>query len=333
MASISAIRYTKTEKNVRTKGAKMKAGFIEAFSPHGNIKVGNVPVPQLEDGEVRIRVSHAGVNPIDGKMADGTYAHLPHAFPMILGWEAAGVIADSAHSFKKGDEVYVYSLKPVFQWGSWAEYLNVPAKDVALKPKNISMAQAAAIPLAGLTSWQGLLDKGHLKAGQTVLIHAGGGGVGGFAIQWAKLHKAHVITTASAAKTDYVKHFGADKVIDYRALDFAAVIKKSHPEGIDLVLDTIGGMTGKKSFEVLKPGGRFVCLVEQPDADLARKYKVHTEFLFASPSGSQLKEIASLFENGKAKLPKIQELPLEQAPAAIEEIRKGHTTGKIVLKI
>ncbi len=311
----------------------MKAAFIERFSPQFHIKIGDVPVPQLEEGEVRIRVSHAGVNPIDWKMAAGVYAHLPHQFPMILGWEASGVISDSAHGFKRGDEVYVYSLKPVFHWGTWAEYLHVPAKDVALKPRNLSMAQAAAIPLAGLTAWQGLFDKGHLKAGQTVLIHAGGGGVGGFAIQWAKLHKAHVITTASAGKTDYVKRFGADEAIDYHRVDFASEIKKSHPSGIDLVIDAIGGATGKKSFEVLKPGGSLISLVEQPDAHLASKYKVHTEFLFASPNGLQLQAIVKLFEEEKAKLPKIQEMPLDQAAAALEEIRKGHATGKIVLSI
>lgn len=311
----------------------MKAAFIETFSPHGNIKVGKISIPDLEKGEMRIHVSHAGVNPIDGKMAEGKFAHLPHQFPMILGWEASGVVAEPALEFKKGDEVCVYCLKPVFQWGSWAEYLQVPARDVALKPQNLSLAQAAAIPLASLTAWQGLFDKGHLQAGQTVLIHAGGGGVGGFAIQWAKLRKAYVITTASAGKHDYVKNFGADKVIDYHRFDFATEIKKSHPAGIDLVLDVIGGTTGKRSFEVLKPGGHLISLVEQPDADLARKHKIHTEFLFAIPNGSQLKKILSLFEKGKAKLPKIREILLDQVEAAIEEIRKGHTTGKIVLKI
>jgi NADPH2:quinone reductase len=314
----------------------MKAAYIEKFSPEIIIKVGDVPKKELMPEEVSIRVAYAGVNPVDWKFAEGRYAKMEHHFPIILGWEAAGTVAEcgkKVKGFKKGDEVYVFCRKPILQWGSWAEYLNVSEMHVAHKPKNLTMAQAASIPLAGLTAWQALFDKGGVKAGQTVLIHAGGGGVGGFAIQWAKHHKAHVITTASSAKIAYVKELGADEVIDYQKTDFVKEVLKKHPKGIDFVLDSIGGETYKKSFEVLKPGGKIVSLLEQPNQALAQKYKVQAEYLFVEASGKQLLEMALLFENSMVKLPKIMELPLMRAGAAIEEMRKGHTMGKIVLKI
>jgi len=314
----------------------MKAAYIEQFSPQGNIKVGEIALPELGDEEVSIKVAYAGMNPVDGKFADGRYSDYPHQFPIILGWEAAGIIVACGKKvvkWRKGDEVFVYCRKPVLQWGSWAEYLNVRAEDVALKPKNLCMAEAAAIPLAGLTAWQALFDKGRLKAEETVLIHGGAGGVGGFAIQWAKLHGAHVVTTASAAKNTYVKQLGADETIDYQNADFVKEILKKHPKGIDLVLDSMGGSTWKRSFEVLKPGGCIVSLREQPDVDLAKKFQVRAEYLFVTPNAAQLKEIAGLFEKGQAKHPHITELALEQVNEGMEEIRKGHTTGKIVLKI
>jgi NADPH2:quinone reductase len=315
----------------------MKAAYIDAFASSGNIKVGQLPIPQPHGGEVCISVLYAGVNPVDGKIAEGALnARMPHQFPLILGWEASGVIhslGEGVSAFQKGDKVYVYSKKPVVQEGSWAEYLTVSADHVALAPNNISMAEAAGIPLAGLTAWQALFDKAQLQPGERVLIHGGGGGVGGFAIQWAKFHGALVVATASSAKSDYVKKLGADVVIDYQKNNFVDQIRDSYPGGIDVVFDTIGGSVYKQSFEVLKPGGRIVSILEQPDPDLARAFNVRAEYLFVSPDGKQLKAMARLFELGKAKPPAIQEMLLDQAPLAIDAIRKGHTMGKIVLKV
>lgn len=311
----------------------MKAAYIEAFAPSGNVKVGQIPTPTPEPGEVLISVTYAGVNPIDAKIAEGlAQSRMPHYFPLILGWEASGIIhslGEGVTSFKKGDKVYLYCRKPTAQWGSWAEYLTYPAEHVAPVPKNISMAEAAGVPLAGLTAWQALFDKAQLKAGERVLIHGGGGGVGGYAIQWAKIHGAHVITTASPAKFEYVKQFGADEVIDYRSRSFVEQISSK----VDVAFDTIGGAVYTQSFEVLKPGGRLVSLLVQPNVELAQKYQVRAEYLFVSPNAPQLKEMARLFEQGKVKPPVVQEMSLDQAPRAIEEIKKGHTQGKIVLKI
>lgn len=315
----------------------MKAVYIESFASQGNIKIGEVPRPQVGEGEVGIVVAYAGVNPADAKVAEGLFqSRLPHRFPLILGWEASGIVdavGKGVTSLKKGDRVYVYCRKPTLQWGSWAEYLTFSAEHGALVPKNLSLAQAAGVPLASLTAWQALFDKTNLQPGEQVLIHGGGGGVGSFAIQWAKLHGASVITTASASKFEYVKQLGADEVIDYQKHPFVDQMRRSHPSGIDVVFDTIGGAVYQQSYEVLKPGGRIVSLREQPDLDRSRKFKVRAEYLFVFPNGKQLQAITQLFEEGKAKPPIVHQMPLDQALLAIEEIKKGHTTGKIVLQV
>lgn len=315
----------------------MKSAYIEAFGSIDDLKMGDLPHPELADHEVEIAVHYAGVNPVDWKIAEGYLAsRLPHQFPLILGWDVSGVIrkvGSKVIHLQPHDAVYAYCRKPVMQWGSWTEFLTYPAEHVALKPKNLSFAQAAGIPLAGLTAWQALFEKAQLKPREKVLIHAGGGGVGSFAIQWAKLHDAQVITTVSHSKFDYVSHLGADEIIDYQKVDFVQQIGKVHPLGVDVVLDIVGGAVYKKSFEVLKPHGRIISILEQPDTHLAKKYNVHADYLFVSPNHTQLKEIATLFESGKAIYPQLTEFPLAEAKKALKAIKSGHTTGKIVLQV
>ncbi len=312
----------------------MLAAYIESFGPIRKVQVGDLPKPTMEENEVLIKVGCAGVNPVDWKIVEGLLkTRLPFKFPLILGWEAAGTVESlgkNVSSLKVGDEVYLYCRKPTMQWGSFAEYLTYPAEHVALKPKNLSMLEAAVVPLAGLTAWQALFDKVHLKAGETVLIHAGGGGVGGFAIQWAKIKGARVITTTSQAKFDYVKQFGADVLIDYHSKDF---VKELQGSKVDVVLDPLGGETYRKSFDVLKRGGRIVSLLEQPNPVLDIQYGVKSEYIFMSPSQKNLQEIGHLFESGKAKTPQIKEYPLKEVREALEEVKKGHMTGKIALRI
>lgn len=312
----------------------MKAAYIEKFDQPQVI--GQMPTPNPKEDEVCIAVAYAGVNPVDAKIAAGHFQRMDHQFPIILGWEAAGKvhsIGKKVDSLQVGDQVYVYCRKSIIQWGSWAEYLVVPSEYVARKPKNLSMAEAAAVPLAALTAWQALFEKAQLKSGETILIHAGAGGVGGFAIQWAKKIGATVLTTVSASKTEYVKQFSPNEMIDYQKKHFVEQVRKKHPKGIDVVFDTIGGAIYKKSFEVLKQGGRLVSILEQPDENLAKQFHVQAEFLFVHPDKKQLEEITKLFESGKAKSPKIQEFPLNQAELAMQQIKTGHTAGKIVLKI
>lgn len=315
----------------------MKAAYIEGFGDHNKVIIGDQPSPVPGDGEVCIAVAYAGVNPVDAKIAEGLLqSRLPHQFPLILGWEASGKVhslGKNVTTCKVGDPVYLYCRKPIIQHGSWAEFLVYSAEHTAPVPKNLSMAESAAIPLAGLTAWQALFDKVQLKSGETVLIQAGAGGVGTFAIQWAKICGAKVITTVSSSKIDYVMELGADEAIDYQKNNFVEQIRKAHPSGIDVVFDTLGGSNYKQSFEVLRAGGRIVSILAQPDAELAQHHQVRAEYHFVEANGKQLREMTSLFESGKAKPPKIQIFPLDQAGLALEEIMKGHTTGKIVLKI
>lgn len=314
----------------------MKAAYIESFN--SNLKIGNLSDPVPLDKEVCIAVEYAGVNPVDAKIASGLLkSKLPHEFPLVLGWDVSGRI----HSVGKdvttlniGDPVYSYCRKPIVQWGCWAEFVTYPEEYVALKPKSLSMKEAAAIPLAGLTAWQALFEKVSLKPDETVLIHAGGGGVGSFAIQLAKYCGATpIITTVSSSKMDYVRSLGADEVINYKSKDFVEEIRQAHPFGIDTVFDTVGKSVYKKSFNLLKPGGRIVSLLEQPDEALQKSFGVEAHYLFVSPNAKELDRIAKIFDKGLAVVPEIQEFNLEQAPLALNDIREGHTKGKIVLKI
>ncbi len=315
----------------------MKAAYIESFATHGNVKVGHLQEPKPEENEVCIAVEYAGVNPVDAKIAEGLLqTRMPHRFPIILGWDASGTIHSFGRNVKGwslGDKVYAYCRKPVIQYGSFAEYITLPAENVALIPQNLTLLEAASIPLSGLTAWQSLFEKAQLKPDETVLIHGGAGGVGSFAIQWAKFSDSLVITTVKEEKKEYVKHLGADEIIDYEKTDFVKHIREIHPFGIEVVFDTIGKTIYTRSFEVLRQGGRIVSLLEQPNLALAEKFQVKAEYHFVEPSGHELREIAQLFEHGKAIVPKIEVMDLDDAAKAIDLIRQGHTTGKIVLKI
>lgn len=315
----------------------MKAMVIENFGGAEQLHLDDFPIPKPADNEVLIEIHYTAVNPVDWKIREGLLKGLmQHEFPMILGWDAAGIIADIGRNvthLKKGDEVFAYCRKPVVKWGTYAEYVSFDADHVALKPKNISFAQAAAIPLVGLTAWQALFEFAKLKSGETILIHAGAGGVGSLAIEFARQAGAKVYTTASQENHGYVKKLGAHVAIDYRQDNFVEKILSLEPQGIDVVLDCIGKKTLNDSFLVLKPGGRIVSIVEQVDQNLAAKYKVHGGFVFVQPSGKQLTQIAELINQGKVVAPNIEEMPFSSAASAQEKIRQGHTRGKIVLKV
>lgn len=316
---------------------EMNAVLIDRFGSAEQLHLTKVPMPQPAPHEVLIQIEYTSVNPVDWKIREGYLAErLPHRFPLILGWDAAGkisAIGNQVKNFQIGDEVYAYCRKETVENGTYAQYIAVAADCVAKKPKSISFAQAASIPLAGLTAWQALFDVGKLQKGQTVLIHAGAGGVGSFAIQLAKWAGANVITTASASKTDYVKQLGADLAIDYNKEKFADRIRKEYPQGIDLVLDMLGGQTLKNSVPLLKKGGCVVGILEKFDEKQAEKLGIRSEYVFVRPNSRELSEIARLIEEGKLHLPYIEEMSLTQAALAQEKIREGHTKGKIVLKV
>jgi NADPH2:quinone reductase len=315
----------------------MKAITVESFGGIEKLHIADLPKPKIAENEVLIKINYTSVNPVDWKLREGYLKdRIPTVFPFVPGWDAAGTIAEvgkAVKDFKVGDEVYAYCRKEKIHDGTYAEYINVEAANVAKKPKNIGFNEAASIPLVALTAWQALFDFGKLEKGQTILIHAGAGGVGSLAIQLAKYFGAKVITTASLGNTDYVKKLGADLVIDYNNEAFVDIIKKAYPKGIDLVFDLLGRECLHDSAKVLKKGGCLVSIVEPLTPEEADQFKIRGEYCFVQPNGKQLAEITKLIEQKKLKVPHIQEMRLSDAAKAQELSRQGHIRGKIVLKV
>lgn len=303
---------------------------IEQFAEDAPLSLRELPTPEPQDNEVLIRIDYASINPVDQKIRAGLLtSRLPHAFPLILGWDAAGTIAKvgkNVGNFKVNDAVFAYCRKPTMQWGTFAEYVTVDETCVAHAPSSISLKEAAAVPLVGLTAWQSLASA-NLQKGQTILIHAGAGGVGSLAIQFAKIIGAFVITTCSQKNESYVKNLGADLIIDYTKDDFVVVIQKAFPEGIDAVFDTMGGETAQRSLKLLRPKGHFVSILEHFESTKA----FSASYVFVQPNGRELTQIATLIDQGKVQPPAIEVMPLKDAEAGLQKIQTGHVRGKIVL--
>src|SRR5580765_3409156 len=245
----------------------MQAFIVDRYGSADRVRASEVPYPETREDDVLIEIHAAGVNPLDSKIRDGAFKLLlPYGLPLILGNELAGVVirtGSRVRRFKPGDEVYARPVKN--RIGTFAEFIAVSEEDLAIKPKNLTMEEAASIPLVGLTAWQALIEMAQLKKGQKVLIHAGSGGVGTFAIQLAKHVGATVATTTSTANIDLVKRLGADIVIDYTKDDFADVLRD-----YDVVLHSLDKVTLQKSLRVLKPGGQLISISGPPDAAFAR---------------------------------------------------------------
>lgn len=331
----------------------MKAFMIDQYGNKPGVRAGERPDPQVGAEDLLIRIRAAGVNPLDVKIRDGEFkAILPYKLPLVLGNDLAGVVVQAGPAvtgFAVGDEVYARPDKD--RIGTFAELIAVHQDDVAAKPDSLTMEEAASLPLVALTAWQALVERAHLQPGQKVLIHAGSGGVGTIAIQLAKELGAHVATTASTAKTDLVKELGADLVIDYKKQSFESVL-----HGYDLVLDTLGGDTLTKSFQVLKPGGKVISIAGPPDAAFARELGASTilrlimsalsfgarrrakahhvtySFLFMRASGDQLRNITPLIDAGKIRPVLDRVFPFNQTLEALEYVEKGRTkAGKVVV--
>ena len=315
----------------------MPAALIHSFGGVESVAIEEIPIPLPLENEVQIAIKCAGVNPVDWKIAEGLLkSRMPHQFPITLGWDAAGEISQvgpQVTAFKVGDPVFAYCRKETIHDGTYASYICVNSSHAAHKPANLSYAQAASVPLSSLTAWQSIYDTAHLKPGETILVHAGAGGVGGFAIQFAKLMGAHVITTTSPAHTDYAYQLGADEVIDYTQYDFADAILKKYPEGVDVVFDTVGEETLKRSYQAVKEGGRLVTIAGVIDKTLADARHVQASFVFVHPDGQELSTIGSLYNSGKIQPHHIQEVPLSEVCSALRKSREGHTQGKIILQI
>ena len=319
-----------SQKRRTIRNETMKAVRIHTYGGPETLRYENAMRPIPGAGEVLVRVYAAAVNPVDWKVREGFLKGMvPHSFPLTLGWDFSGVVETVGPGviyWTKGDEVY--SRPDLAQNGAYAEYIIVKALDLAAKPASVDHIHAASVPLAGLTAWQALFDAGGLIAGQKVLVHAAAGGVGGFAVQLAKWRGAHVIGTASARHRDYVQNLGADEVIDYQNRRFEEAV-----HDVDLVLDTIGGDTHLRSWTVLKRGGVLVSTVQPPSPQDAAAHGARGVILSTQTKTAELEMLAQLIDSGKLKTFVETVLPLSEAREAQEQIRGGHTRGKVVLRV
>jgi NADPH:quinone reductase-like Zn-dependent oxidoreductase len=333
----------------------MRALAIDRYGGPEVLRLQDLPPPALGDDDVLIDVHAAGVNPLDFKIRAGLLKRIrSDRFPLILGNELSGVVANTGRnvkSFKVGDEVFARVDKQ--RLGAFADQAAVPQSHVAPKPANLSHVQAASVPLVALTAWQALVEYAEVRPGQKVLVHAGAGGVGSFAIQLAASLGAQVATTASPANHDFVRRLGADVVVDYTSRSF-----ENELSGYDAVLDTVGASTLLKSFRVLKPGGMVVSIAAAvPDVPTARsqgvnpllmpalkvlnlktthaarKHKAFYRYLLMRADGALLAEIGRQFEAGSFVTLVEQIFPLEQGPQALARQETGRVRGKLVLAL
>jgi NADPH:quinone reductase-like Zn-dependent oxidoreductase len=306
----------------------MKAIRIYEYGGRETLRYEDASIPEPKAGELLVRVKAAAVNPVDVWVREGRLKELlKHELPLVLGWDASGVIeavGEGVSKFDVGDAVFA---RPVTaRQGTYAEYAAIHEGEAAFKPQTLDHIRAAAVPLAALTAWQALFEAGKLSEGQTVLIHGAAGGVGHFAVQFAKSAGARVLATTSARNQEFVSLLGADAVIDYGAARF-----EEAADGVDVVLDTVGGETQERSFEVLRERGRLISIVSEPSRDLAESKNVHAQLLVARPDGELLARICKMLDRGEVSPTVEVVLPLAEAQRAHELIESGHTRGKIVL--
>jgi NADPH:quinone reductase-like Zn-dependent oxidoreductase len=313
---------------------------------------GDAPEPTVGERDVLVAVHAAGVNLLDAKVRDGEFkVFLPYKAPFILGHDLAGIVSrvgSAVTRFSVGDEVYARPRDG--RMGTFAQRIAVHEDDLAIKPAGLSMAEAASAPLVALTAWQALVEKANLQRGQKVLIHAGSGGVGTYAIQLAKHLGATVATTTGTSNVEWVRDLGADVVIDYLTQDFEKLARD-----YDVVLDSQSGKTLAKSLRVLKPGGIAIGIAGPPDPDFARQLErrvpllpvmallslktrraarrrgVRYSFLFMRASGTQLSEITKLVDAGALRPVVEKTYPFDQAPQALAHAEGGHAKGKVVI--
>jgi len=307
----------------------MRTVTQEALGGPEVLHVAEVERPEPGTGEILVKVHAAGTNPVDWKSRahGGLQARKP---PFTLGWDVSGTVEAvgfGVRLYAVGDEVYGMPRFPHFA-NAYAEYVTAPTRHFAPKPANLTHVEAAALPLAGLTAYQALVDIAGVEAGQQVLVHAGAGGVGHLAVQIAKAKGAYVIATASAAKREYLEGIGADRVIDYAATDFADVLKD-----LDIVLDCVGGDYTARSAPVVRDGGHLITLPGPAEVPTAEEARINSGFMLVEPDQIGLLAITELVESGRLTPTVSATFPLEEAGKAHEALATGRTVGKIVLTV
>jgi NADPH:quinone reductase-like Zn-dependent oxidoreductase len=301
----------------------------------GPITLMDLPAPEIGTDEVLIRVRAAGVNPFDWKVADGALeGEREHRFPLILGFDAAGMVervGAGVTKFAEGDEVYGYLFKPVIGGGAYAEYVSAPANIVARKPESVGFAEAAALPTPGLAAMD-LLDAVNLGKGETALIVGATGGVGSYAVQLAALRGARVIATARSANEAFVRELGAVETINHTTEDLVESILVTHPDGIDAVVDVVSDREALgRIARLVKRGGSIASSVYAADAESLARRGIEATNVDARPDARRLAELARLVDAGELSVRPEHAFPLEGAPEALEASRTGHVRGKLVL--
>lgn len=330
----------------------MLAAYINRYGGPAVLQVGELPEPTPGPGDLLVDVAAASVNPIDFKIRDGKVKSLLRfGFPLVLGNDLSGTVravGAEVQRFKVGDRIVARLGKS--RIGAFAERALVAQEDAALAPSSIDLADAAALPLAALTAWQALFEMGQLQAGQSVLIHAGAGGVGHLALQLARYKGARVITTASAKNRERCLALGADEVIDYRSTAFDSVLRD-----VDVVLDTQGGDTLLRSIAITRPGGHVISITALPTPEVARAWGakppltwilalltrrergaarargVNYHYLFMRPDGALLAELVKRVDAGVLKPQIDRRYPLREAAAALAHVEAGHAAGKVLV--
>ncbi|WP_328469266.1 NADP-dependent oxidoreductase [Streptomyces sp. NBC_00448] len=295
------------------------------------LTVVDTPEPRPIPGEVLIRVKAIGLNPLEARLRAGEFPLIGRP-PFVLGWDISGVVQDAPQTWRlrPGDEVFGMPRFPLAA-SAYAEVVAAPALHLARKPTSLSHVEASALPVVGLTAWQGLVDLGDVTEGDRVLVHGGGGGVGHVAIQIAKALGAYVIATAGGSKRAFVEGLGADEVIDYTAVDFSEAVRD-----VDVVLDTVGGDTAERSLDVLRPGGHLVTAVAEEDAALAAAYEaagLRFSGIAVDPDPIALRGLVALVEQGRLRVHVQETFPFERVADAHRLLDGGHLQGKLVLTV
>jgi NADPH:quinone reductase-like Zn-dependent oxidoreductase len=331
----------------------VKAFVVEHYGKDG-LRAADVPEPDVGDADVLVKVSAAGVNPLDMMVRNGEFKRLlKYQTPFVLGHDVAGVVTkvgSAVRDFQVGDEVYARPRD--LRIGTFAEYIAIDQDDVAPKPASLTLHEAAAVPLVALAAWQALVDRAHVRPGQKVLVHSGSGGLGSTVIQLAKHLGATVATTASGRNAELVRSLGADVVVDYTQEDFAEALS-----GYDVVVDSRGGENLERSLTVLKPGGQAIGVAGPPDPGFAkqlgaprfmgvvmgllsrrvrkqaRKLSVGYSFLFMKADGGQLRELASLYDDGHLRPLIDTTFPFDQTLEALAYVEQGRANGKVVITL
>ena len=332
----------------------MKAFIVDRYSKKSIGRVAEVPEPEVRDDDVLIQIHAASVNLLDVKIRNGEFKLvLPYRMTLVLGHDVAGTVVrvgSRVQKFKPGDEVY--ARPDDFRIGAFAEYIAIKEASLAHKPANLTMEQAASVPLVALTAWQVLVEVTKIKKGQKVFIQAGSGGVGTIAIQLAKHLGAFVATTTSTSNVEWVKALGADVVIDYKKQDFATALRD-----YDVVLNSLGNDELNKSLQVLKPGGQLISISGPATPEFATEQKlawplkqvlrllshgirkkakqrgVSYAFLFMRADGNQLGKITELIESGAIRPTVDRGFPLDATADALAYVAQGRAKGKVVIKI